>query len=365
MPTHTPPKTPSTAGTVNKARLSTSLAGAFHQREDFFEQCEAEQTNAYRLFHGTVEGCPGLTLDRYGDHLLAQSFHHSLDEGQLDDILQFCQRHFQTLPLFYNDRSDRHSQIRHADELTWTTAEQQEEHRANANQHECIELGARYRVTPRHRGADPLLFLDFRSTRRQLLHNSKNLSVLNTFAYTCGAGLCAAIGGASEVVNLDFAQSSLDYGRENRELNNLSPESVELVKSDYFMAMSQYSGSALPGRRGRKNPPRQPASPLSERSFDLIVLDPPRWAKSKFGTVDLVRDYQSVFKPCLKILNPDGQIICTNNVAKVPLDEWLDLLKRCSGKFGRTIQDIELLQPDSDFPSPDNKPPLKIAILRF
>jgi len=93
----------------------------------------------------------------------------------------------------------------------------------------------------------------------------------------------------------------------------------------------------------------------------VVVLDPPPWAKSAFGAVDIVRDYQSIFKPALMATKEGGHMLVTNNVASVQLDDWLRVIERCATKVGRPLADIEIVAPEDDFPSPDHCPPLKMA----
>jgi len=80
--------------------------------------------------------------------------------------------------------------------------------------------------------------------------------------------------------------------------------------------------------------------------------------------VDLVSDYPALFKPALLCTAEGGTLICTNNVAEVEREPWLDQLQRSATKAGRTIREVEWILPDADFPSSDGKPPLKVALLR-
>jgi 23S rRNA (cytosine1962-C5)-methyltransferase len=91
--------------------LRTSLSAAFEARSSLLERLHGEQTDAYRLYHGTAEGTPGLTIDRYNELLLVQSFHQSLDEATLATITAFYQAHFPALIPVYNDRSKGNSRI--------------------------------------------------------------------------------------------------------------------------------------------------------------------------------------------------------------------------------------------------------------
>ena len=103
---------------------------------------------------------------------------------------------------------------------------------------------------------------------------------------------------------------------------------------------------------------------LEPRTFDLVFLDPPAWAKGPFGAVDLERDYPALFKPALIATAPGGAVIATNHVASVDLDAWIGVLRRSAEKSGRPLAGIETIAPDEDFPARDGRPPLKIAVCR-
>jgi 23S rRNA (cytosine1962-C5)-methyltransferase len=329
------------------------LAAAFVAREALLNQCHAEQTDAYRLFHGSVEGEPGLTVDRYGELLIAQSFHRALDPAQLDALETFYAEVMPGLILVYNDRSQSNSRIANpltSDEMAIATQPRQFQ-----------ELGVNYRIQARHAGQDPWLFLDLRAGRRRVMREAAGKSVLNYFAYTCGIGVAAAKAGAKLVVNVDFAESSLAIGRENARLNELATR-PRFVKSDFFPAARQYSGIGQPKFvRGRSLPP---FPKLEKHAFDLVFLDPPRYAKSIFGVVDVVNDYPALFKPALLSTAEGGTLICCNNVAEVDRDVWLAQLQRSAVKAGREIREFEWIMPEADFPSPDGQPPLKMVLLR-
>jgi 23S rRNA (cytosine1962-C5)-methyltransferase len=113
--------------------------------------------------------------------------------------------------------------------------------------------------------------------------------------------------------------------------------------------------------RGKK----MPAFPKLERhAFDLVFLDPPRFAKSPFGVVDIVNDYAALMKLALLCTADGGTLICCNNAAQISREVWADQLQRCATKAGRTIRELEWIAPEADFPSHDGQAPLKIALLR-
>ncbi|MGE5385536.1 MAG: class I SAM-dependent rRNA methyltransferase [Betaproteobacteria bacterium] len=335
------------------AELSDHLAAALAARQELLVRLAAEQTDAYRLFHGSVEGHAGLTVDRYGEILLVQTFHRSLTAEEMAAIEAFYGAAFPGLAVIYNDRSQGNSRVCNPlPEALLAQAEQPRQFR---------ELGVNYRFQARHAGQDPWLFLDLRAARRRVMAEAPGKSLLNVFAYTCGVGIAAATAGAREVINVDFAQSSLAVGKENARLNAI-PISVRFIKSDAFAALRQYSGIGQPQVVRRKKLPEFPK--LAPQQFDLVFLDPPRYAKSPFGVVDLINDYPALFKPALLATAEGGTLYCCNNVAQVERTAWLDQLERSARKAGRPIRAAEWIFPEADFPSRDGQPPLKMIALR-
>ncbi|MEM8709449.1 MAG: class I SAM-dependent methyltransferase [Planctomycetota bacterium] len=317
-----------------------ALQRALDARADLNRDHASELSTCYRLFHGAVEGRPGLTLDRYGPVLLAQTWNAALHPEELAVI----EASAGDLRVVYNHRDrpvdfDAHFPVEPFEAVG-------------------TELGMTYDVRPRHRGQDPLLFLDFRAARRRVRLESRGKSVLNLFAYTCTMGQVAHTAGADYVLNIDFASSALDVGRANVARNDPGPGTLEFFQSDCLPAIWQLAGKSLPRRRGR-------APYLAPHRFDIVVLDPPRFAKSRFGTVDVVGDYPTLLKPCLQIAAPGGVVLATNHVPQVSLDEWLEVVRRTAAKVEREIRSLEVITPEADFPSFDGSHPLKMAWIQL
>lgn len=308
------------------------LARALDRRASLLDRLD--DTDCVRLLHGVAEGWPGVAIDRYGPVLLVQTWREPLAEGVLDRLAEVVP--WDLVPV-WNHRKGGGSPAPGLEAPIGT------------------ELGLRLDVRPRHRGSDPLLFLDFRASRRWVRAHSEGRTVLNLFAYTCGIGVAAAAGGATRVLNVDFAASSLAVGRRNAELNGVS---MDVLREDVFPAVRQLAGLPVGGRRNRR--PRYQR--LAAERFDLVVLDPPRWARTAWGAVDVVRDYPSLFKPALLATAPGGRILATNHVPTVDLDDWVAVLRRTAEKAGRPIRTLEILPVEEDFPSFDASPPLKVAI---
>ncbi|HCC49208.1 MAG TPA: SAM-dependent methyltransferase [Elusimicrobia bacterium] len=333
--------------TDNFAQL---LQKALERRAPLLAALAAEGTDCCRLFNGIAEGLPGLTVDRYGGLVLMQTFREPFSPAEIQ-AAQDCLRSALPGPFAfaYNHRGKK--AVESFDK--W--------HRPAPDalaDFTCLEGGLKYAIRARHRGIDPWLFLDLRAGRRAVRAASKGASVLNLFSYTCGVGVCAAAGGASEVWNVDFAQSSLEVGRQNAVLNGIPENVFKLVNEDCLTVVRQLAGLPVAGRYGQKRRYQR----FEPRSFDLVFLDPPAWAKGPMSAVDVVGDYQSMFKPAVLAAKPGGRVIATNHVAAVDYAAWTEALRRCAIKTGRPIKNIEPVPVDADFPSFDGKPPLKIAV---
>jgi len=326
------------------------LAGALERRRLLLDRLTGEGTDCHRLFHGIAEGLPGLAIDRYGPILLLQTWREPLEEGDVDRVRAEVERVLSAnLTAVWNHRGKPHGvpfERFHNPEIP--------------EEPEGRELGLRYDVRPRHRGLDPLLFLDLRVGRRRIRASSRGKSVLNLFAYTCASGLAAAAGGAREVWNVDFSEGSLEIGKKNFTRNALP--AARFIAEDAIAVSRQLAGLPVASSRGRGAARKERHFARFEgRRFDLTVLDPPRWSKGRFGAVDVVRDYPSLFKPALLATAEGGCLLATNHAPEVTREAFHRVVERTARKCGRSIRGMEWLSPEEDFPSFDEAPPLKIA----
>ncbi|HCP46354.1 MAG TPA: SAM-dependent methyltransferase [Deltaproteobacteria bacterium] len=332
---------------VSADTLPAVVFTAIDRRRALLERLHQEQTDCYRLFHGAVEGRPGLAVDRYGPVLLVQSWGDGPPQDEVEAMAAVARDALGAeLQLAWNIRV----QGRRVDGGLPGPEELLIEGR---------ELGVTYDVRPRGRKLDPPLFLDLRAGRRRVMAEARGLTVLNMFAYTCGLGVVAGVGGASSVTNVDFSSSVLEIGRANALRNGLDLSRFQCIACDGLVALRQLAGLPIKGRaRHRREYPR-----IEPRQFDLVLLDPPGWSKGPFGAVDLVRDYPAVLKPAVLATREGGALLITNNVASVELEPWIEIVRACARKAGRNIRALEVISPEEDFPSPDERPPLKMLWL--
>lgn len=323
--------------------LEALLAAALERRRPLLATLAAEGTDCVRLFHGAVEGHPGLAIDRYGPVLLTQAWGAPIGPAMQETIVRVVREalDLDLAPAFV-ERGAQGARVGSDPRLADAVG---------------YEVGLAYDARPFHAGQDPLLFLDLRVLRRHVLATARGCSVLNLFAYTCGLGVAAAAGNAREVLNVDFAGSALAIGRANAVRNRIAPEVFRTLEENAIPIVRQLAALPVKGRGGRR-----PYAHVAPRKFDLVLLDPPRWAKTPFGAIDVERDYPSLLRPAIRCVAPGGRLVATCHVPSMSRDTLEQIVRRSVEKELRGLTQLELLAPEADFPSPDGQPPLKVAI---
>ena len=323
------------------------LRAAWQSRAGLRGLLAQEETDCYRLFHGAVEGTPGLTIDVYGSLVLVQCHREAPDELQLPELWKVAQDLGLTGMVVWQRLGSASTIIFEAGDL-----EQRWVH----------EFGLEYAIQPRPRRLDPQLFLDMRSVRRRILNLTRpGSTVLNLFCYSGSLGIAAHKAGASQVWQVDFSKSALELARGNAQRNGFADETY--VCEDIYPVIWQLAGRQVKRRRGDASP--RSYVRLEPQKFDLVVLDPPQRSKGHYGAVDIKNDYTGLFRPCLEILADGGSMIVTNNLAEVKIEDFQEQLQRCANKYARPWKSVEVIVPEEDFPSSDGRPPLKILQLSF
>ncbi len=149
---------------------------------------------------------------------------------------------------------------------------------------------------------DTGLFLDHRITRSKLAALARGKDFLNLFAYTGTATVHAARGGAKSTLTVDMSNTYLQWARRNLLLNGFDNESHRTQQANCLEWLD------LAAKRGNK--------------YGLIFLDPPSFSSSKRmeGTFDVLRDHVSLIKKTVKLLEPDGVLIFSNNLRRFKME---------------------------------------------
>jgi 23S rRNA (cytosine1962-C5)-methyltransferase len=200
------------------------------------------------------------------------------------------------------------------------------------------------------------LFLDQRDNRRRLRtgHLAAEFPlrvvavaprVLNTFAYTCGFSVAAALGGA-HTTSLDLSKKYLGWGKRNFTLNQLDPSRHEFIYGDTFDWLKRFA------KRGRQ--------------FEVVLLDPPTFSQSKeSGLFRAQKDYGKLVGAALPVLAPDGVLFCSTNAADLAPEDFLAQVTTAVRSRGRKILQQHYVPQPPDFPVSRGEPAyLKTVWLR-
>ena len=303
-------------------------------------------TDAYRLTHGAADGWPELYVDKLGDFLLAQSARDLTTEREafLERSAQKCGAR----GIYFKALRTRPGQTALADARPkWLAGEKAPS--------EIIvrENGVRFALRL-DEGYSVGLFLDQRENRRRLLTGyiapksflESTREVLNTFAYTCGFSVCAALAGA-RATSLDLSKKYLAWGKENFGLNGLDPNHHDFIFGDVFEWL----------RRLAKQ----------RRSFDLIILDPPTFSRSKErGVFQAEKHYGALVCAALPLLHPNGVLLASSNAAALKPQGFLNAVTDPIAKARREIVQQHYAPQPPDFPITRSEPAyLKTIWLRM
>jgi len=238
----------------------------------------AKHANAMRLVHGESDGLPGLVVDRYADVLVAQFLAAGVERWR-DTILDLLSEISGCAAIF--ERSD--AEVRKLEGLEPRVGFA----RGNRNAARCpiIEYGLNFRVDV-EQGQKTGFFLDQRENRQRVRSLAAGRDVLDGFCYTGGFSVAALAGGAKRVTAIESSAAALEVAKENLAANPLDASKVEFVQADIFARLRTLRDQ--------------------NAKFDLIVLDPPKFAPTAAQVKKAARAYKDINLWALKLLAPGG-----------------------------------------------------------
>jgi 23S rRNA (cytosine1962-C5)-methyltransferase len=158
---------------------------------------------------------------------------------------------------------------------------------------EAHEAGARFEIRPAN-GLSVGLYLDARDARAWVRAHSRGLTVLNLFAYTCGFGVSALLGGAARAVNVDLSRKVLDWGERNVTLNGFPADRRDFIAGDCFEWLGRFA------KKGEK--------------FGLVVVDPPSFSNTAGHRFRAETDYAQLVQAAQKVIAPGGTLLACCNL---------------------------------------------------
>ena len=275
-----------------------------------------ECTTAFRLFNQEGDGFGGLTIDLYGDYAVFSCYNSYIYQIRKVISEAFRQVFPEVLGAYEKirfkglDYESAHLYGQEAPEFFTV-----------------LENGVAYQVFMND-GLMTGIFLDQHEVRGSLVDGlARGKSLLNMFSYTAAFSVAAAMGGASETTSVDLAKRSRELSQAHFEANGLSTDHHRFIVMDVFEYFKYAKRKSL--------------------SYDVIVLDPPSFARNKKQTFSVAKDYHKLISQSLEILNPGGIIIASTNAANVSRQKFIEQIDR--GYAGRSYQILNQYGLPADF----------------
>ncbi|OGW77260.1 MAG: hypothetical protein A3I73_05870 [Omnitrophica bacterium RIFCSPLOWO2_02_FULL_45_16] len=301
--------------TIDRLFLHKRIKDAIDKR-DYLKNI----TNAKRLIFSEGDGLPGLIADLYSDTLVFQVFTFGMEKLKevalkiLTDIVN---------PKYVYEKSD--SPFRKIEGLksvkNWI----------GSNGQTSIEIyeGKAKFVVDIENGHKTGFYLDQRKSRLAIGAISRDKTVLDLFCYTGGFSINASLGGAKKVLGVDKKKEWLTLARKNALLNGVSG-SMNFIDGDAFLILRKILDA------GEK--------------FDIIVLDPPSFAKDRRAIITASKGYKELNTLAIKILNENG-VLCTFSCShNMPNDIFSKILKDSAKAGGRKFSILKRCRQDKDHP---------------
>ena len=288
------------------------------------EQLDLRETDAFRLVHGEADGLPGVIIDLYAGFAVMKLYSAGLTPHR--EAILSALRH--TIPelkgIVGRDEVGKDDESAEGNgskgKVLWGEAAPELV--------PILENGVKFLVDV-YNGQKTGFFLDQRDNRRLVRDLSKGRSVLNCFSYTGGFSVNAAIGGATQVTSVDLDADAIALCRRNFKENGLNAEANDFLAADVGDVLKSFADQ--------------------NRTFDLIVLDPPAYAKSQKAVEAAIDGYASLNRTALALLN-EGGILCTASCsARVHSELFFDAVKEAA--FNARV-DLQLLH--QRFQPPDH-----------
>ncbi|MDA0276107.1 MAG: class I SAM-dependent methyltransferase [Proteobacteria bacterium] len=286
------------------------VAGAVMAREAL---PAARHTNALRLVHGESDGLPGVIVDRYADVLVAQFLSAGAErwrEAILDALAAAtgCEAIY--------ERSD--AEVRGLEGLQPRTGFVRGNH--EARRCPIVEHGLNFRVDV-EAGQKTGFFLDQRDNRQRIRALAAGREVLDAFCYTGGFALSALAGSAKRVLALDSSAPALEVARENLDANALDASRIAFEQVDVFAQQRKLRDAGA--------------------KFDLVILDPPKFAPTAAQAKNAARAYKDINLLAFKLLAPGGLLAtfsCSGGVSAELFQSIVAGAAADAGVGGRVIE---------------------------
>lgn len=299
--------------TFNQAFFETLFRKAKEKRNAYYQD---DLTTAFRLFNQEGDGFGGLTVDLYGDYAVF-SWYNSY-------VYQIRQTISEAFRQVFPEVLGAYEKIRFKG-FGYESAHVYGQEAPDF--FTVLENGVLYQVFMND-GLMTGIFLDQHEVRGSLVDGlAMGKSLLNMFSYTAAFSVAAAMGGASQTTSVDLAKRSRELSQAHFQANGLSTDEHRFIVMDVFEYFKYAKRKDL--------------------TYDVIVLDPPSFARNKKQTFSVAKDYHKLISQSLEILNPGGIIIASTNAANVSRQKFTEQIDK--GFAGRSYQILNKYGLPADF----------------
>ena len=299
--------------TFNQAFFETLFRQAKEKRKAYYQD---DLTTAFRLFNQEGDGFGGLTVDLYGDYAVF-SWYNSY-------VYQIRQTISEAFRQVFPEVLGTYEKIRFKG-LDYESAHVYGQEAPDF--FTVLENGVLYQVFMND-GLMTGIFLDQHEVRGSLVDGlAMGKSLLNMFSYTAAFSVAAAMGGASQTTSVDLAKRSRELSQAHFQANGISTDEHRFIVMDVFEYFKYAKRKGL--------------------TYDVIVLDPPSFARNKKQTFSVVKDYHKLISQSLEILNSGGIIIASTNAANVSRQKFTEQIDK--GFAGRSYQILNKYGLPADF----------------
>lgn len=273
---------------------------AVAHRKEFFN--EPEKTNAYRVINGEGDGLPGLIVDYYAGAVSLQIYSLGL-QPFMDTVCKALRDALGNVRWIYQRNQIRLAKSDSARLVFGKNLPEKIEFKEN---------GLKF-STDLINGQKTGFFLDQRENRHLIRSISKGRTLLNVCGYTGAFTVAAIAGGCKSSVTVDIAKPALVEAEQNLRLNNFFNSNHKLVTADMYDYLAQ----------------------CKEKSFDIVVLDPPSMAKNKRDVEKAIRAYKKLNMAGVKMVKAGGFLYTASCTSQVTRKEFLDAVREGIAAAGR------------------------------
>lgn len=279
-------------------------------------------TDSMRLVHAESDGLPGVVVDRYGDVLVVQLLTAAADAWRevIADALVEATGVGNVL-----ERSD--ADVRELEGLPQQVGVLRGD---VPRQPITIRENGMLLQVDLWQGHKTGFYLDQRDSRALVRSWAKDRDVMNCFSYTGGMSVAALAGGAASVLSIDSSGPALEIAKHNVGANGLPAERAEWMEADVFASLRQLRD------RGR--------------SFDLVLLDPPKFAPTAHHAEKAARAYKDINLLGFKLLRPSGLLMTWSCSGGISADLFQKIVAGAALDAGIDAQILQRLGPGSDHP---------------